>query len=412
MKIERTLDSELERRARVVLPGLLAQVPGLTIQQVLTEVPARPISYPDVDTIQHRNYRPDLKIEVSLSSEQDSDTPQASMTRWLLYVEVTSQVSERKLQVIASYARNLPQAIPVLFVPHLSAEALATCRTNGVCCADAAGNGWIVLGSRVYIERIGNKALAIGKDHSTPPLSSPKTENVLRVLLNAAGANRRIWRLQPLALEANVSLGQAARVKGILDEMGVTEEQSSHRRIGGFRLTHPEEVLQEWAGYVRARSYRAGEEHTFHSIDEPLELQRMLTRKLPSFVTDRFALTCHQAADFYATYARSPVFSAYVVPDQEIDIDTLEEAMDLDRVLSGVNVVLTIPRDPGVCYLPPDLRESAHEKRLMEGKVPVVSPVQTYLDLQRLDGRAREGAQYLLEQYLRPRWQKEIKNDD
>jgi hypothetical protein len=264
----------------------------------------------------------------------------------------------------------------------------------------------------VYIERAGNKAPVLGKDRSIPPLSSPKTENILRVLLNGFGAAKRVWRLQPLATEAGVSLGQAARVKRILDEMELTEERSGSRHVGGFRLAHPEEALQEWARYVRAQSYRAGEEHTFHAIDEPTEIQRMLIRKLPTFMADRFALSGQQAAEFYAPYARSPVFSAYVEPDEETDMSTLEEAMDMDRVTSGVNVVLTIPRDHGVFYLPPDLRNSARETRLLERKVPVVSPVQTYLDLQRLGGRAREGAQHLLEQYLRPRWQKEIANND
>ncbi len=412
MKKERTADSELERQARMALPDLLARVSGLKVQQILTDVPARLIPYPEIGTSQCRPYGPDLEIEVALDSDEDSDLPQTSPSRWRLYVEVAGQANARKLHAIAAYAHNLPQAIPVLFVPHLSAEALEACHKSGVCCADTAGNGWIALGNHVYIERTGNKSPSIKKDRSVPPLSSPKTESVLRVLLNEAGAARRVWRLQPLATEAGVSLGQAARVKRILDEMGATEEESPRRRVGGFRLAHPEEALQEWAGYVRARNYHAGDEHTFHGIDEPLELQRMLTQKLSLFVTDRFALSGQQAAEFYAPYARSPVFSAYVIPDEEIDMDMLEEAMDLDRVTSGVNVALTIARDPGVFYLPPDLREYAKATRLAQRKVPVVSPVQTYLDLQRLGGRAREGAQYLLEQYLRPRWQKEMINGE
>ena len=189
------------------------------------------------------------------------------------------------------------------------------------------------------------------------------------------------------------------------------EAQGGSRRVGGFRLAYPEEVLLEWAGYVRARNYRAGNEYDFHAIDAPEELQRMLTRKLPDFVSGRFALSSHQAADFYAPYARSPVFSAYVSPDEIVDVETIAEAMDADRVTSGVNVVLTVPRDFGVFYLPPDLQETARKARLKQRNVPLVSPVQTYLDLGRLDGRAREGAQHLLEHYLRPRWQKEAESE-
>jgi|GEM_PF-2917888 len=407
--MERTTapNSELERRAKVVLPELLARVPGLHVQEAISPPPERSISYPEFGTLQQRRYRPDLEIPVTLAGRG------LPATVWRLYVEVASQVNARNLQSVAAYVHGEPDAMPVLFVPHLSAEGLEHCRRAGVSCADAVGNGWIALGDRVYIERVGFKAdKALGKDRSLPPLSSPKTERVLRVLLNEAGAARRVWRLQPLAEAAGVSLSQAGRVKTILDGMGVTEDRSPRRREGGFCLTHPEETLLEWAGYVRARNYHAGEEHTFHAIDGVQELQQRLTRKLSAFVTDRFALSGLQAAEHYAPYALSPDFSAYVLPDEEVDLDALEEALDLDRTTSGVNVVLTLPRDPGVFYLPPDLRESARASRLNERKVPVVSPVQTYLDLQRLGSRAREAAQYLLEKYLRPRWQQEIRSDN
>lgn len=410
VEIKHSTHSELERRARVVLPDLLAHVPGISIKTVDFETSARLITAPENGAIRGRGYQPDLEILVTHSGDSQ---PVAHTAGWRLFVEVTGHVDTRRLQTIAAYVDGITGAVPVLFVRQLSTETLEKCRRYGVCCADAAGNGWIMLGDRVYIERIGGKADAtLGKGHSVPPLSAPKTENILRVLLNALGAARQVWRLHQLADEAGVSQSQAGRVKSILSELGMTEEVSGKRRVGGFRLAHPEETLEEWAGYVRARNYRAGAEHTFYAIDDPLELQRMLTRKLPSFVAKHFALAGEQAADVYASYARSPIFAAYVLPDAEIDLDSIEEAMDLDQVTSGVNVVLTVPRDPGVFYLPPDLRESARDARLRERRTPVVSPVQAYLDLQRSGGRAREGAKYLLEQYLRPRWQMDIRDNE
>ena len=411
MKIERPANSDLERQARRVLPQILAAIPWLEIRDVQTNVLLREIEAEQSYRSANRLYRPDFQIEVAIF-DIDNEVPAKTDPRWQLYVEVTGPLNSlRKIQAIAAYTSGLPRAVPVLFMPYLNPETIAACQKAGVCCADGGGNAWIVLGHSVYIERTGHKAVrSLARNEAVPPLSSPKTENVLRVLLNEAGASRRVWRLQPLATAAGVSLGQAARVKGILDEMGVTEDESTRRRVGGFRLTEPEMVLQEWAGYVRARNYSAGANYTFHAVDPPGELQRMLTRKLSLFMADSFALSGLTAADYYAPYVRSPLFSAYAMPNEVIDLNTIEEAMDLDRVTGGVNVVLTFPRDSGVFYLPSDLRESANQARIIESKAPVVSPVQTYLDLQREGGRAREGAQYLLENYLRPRWNSEALN--
>lgn len=75
----------------------------------------------------------------------------------------------------------------------------------------------------------------------------------------------------------------------------------------------------------------------------------------------------------------------------------------MQSVENGINVVLTIPHDEGVLYLPKDIREEF--KASLAGVQPV-SPIQAYLDMQSLGGRAEEGAQHLLEEYLRPRWHK------
>ena len=200
MKTKDDFASELERTAHDVLPNFLKQVSGLRIEKIIHEVSLRQISDGVTKGASPRTYRPDLEVVVALGSD-----------KWHLYVEVSGQVNEKKRQLLSAYVRGLPNAIPVLFVPYLSAEAIAVCKTNNVCCVDSAGNGLIVLGSRVYIERVGSKASPAGKSRVFPTLAAPKTENVLRVLLNASGAERRVWRLKPLASEAGVSLGQAAR---------------------------------------------------------------------------------------------------------------------------------------------------------------------------------------------------------
>ena len=211
----------------------------------------------------------------------------------------------------------------------------------------------------------------------------------------------RTWRVQPLAEEAGVSIGQVARVKAALQERGFAADVSTVRRHGGFRLSYPEELLREWATSVRAKSYRMGVDHTYNAVDSVQELKRMLGRKIPDR-QDAVALSGLLAAERYAPYVVSPRFTAYIVEGENVDLDLVEEALDLEPVENGINVVLTVPRDEGVLYLPDDIKADFTSSPDM---IQTVSPIQAFLDLQRLGGRADEGAQHLLETYLRPRWQ-------
>jgi hypothetical protein len=74
-------------------------------------------------------------------------------------------------------------------------------------------------------------------------------------------------------------------------------------------------------------------------------------------------------------------------------IEDIKEALKLKPVQSSSNVTLIVPYDRGVFY---DL------KRYDE--MPVVSPVQLYLDLISYKGRGEDAAQFLLEQVIEPLW--------
>lgn len=359
-------------------------------------------------------YRPDMVLDVEsrLDGEKEADNRSSSHT-WRLVVKAVRQPSpsvlETALVMLLRYigsTERLPTEgsmtiVPVLFAPYLTPAAIDRCTDAGVNCIDAAGNGRIVLGGRAYIERIGRPD-STQRPKSTAPLFVPKAERVLRVLLNAAGALHRTWRVQPLAEEAGVSLGQVARVKSALRERGYITEDSAVRRYGGFHLTHPEDLLQEWAASVRLKTYRAGSDHTYNAVDTVQELKQTLCRKIPD-CRDVIALSGLPAAERYAPYTVSPRFTAYVLEKEDVTLRRIEEALDLRPVQSGINVVLTVPRDEGVLYLPEDIK--ADFSNALDG-LQAVSPIQAYLDLQRLGGRAEEGAQHLLETYLRPRWQR------
>jgi hypothetical protein len=387
------------------LSDFLRCVPGLALPRALP--------WPQSSS---RNYRPDLLLDVTLPQEEEQNGNYRNVSRtWRLVVETVRYTSPSLLEpalalltqyverTIESAQAEMPSVIlvPVLFAPYLPPIAIERCTEAGVNCVDTAGNGRVVLGNRLYIERTGQPDPTIRRD-SIARLFVPKAERVLRVLLNAKGAVHHTWRIQPLADEAKVSIGQVARVKAALQERGYITEDSTVRRNGGFHLIHPEELLLEWATAVRAKNYRIGVEYTYNAVDSVMELKRMLYRKIPHR-QDAVALSGLLAAERYAPYVVSPRFTAYVVEMEDLSLRRIEEALDLHPVERGINVVLTIPRDEGVLYLPEDIRT---DFAASPESLPTVSPIQTYLDLQRLGGRAQEGAQHLLETYLRPRWQR------
>jgi hypothetical protein len=388
------------------LSDFLSCVPDLTISRALLT--------PENSS---RVYRPDLILSVTLPPEEEKNSKGRAVSRtWRLVVEAVRYTSpsllEPALAMLTQYVARAAEParagvsplvlVPVLFAPYLSPTAIDRCTEAGVNCVDTAGNGRIILGTRTYIERTGQPD-PTPRQESIARLFVPKAERVLRVLLNADGAMYQTWRIQPLAEEASVSIGQVARVKAALQERGFITEVSTVRRNGGFHLIHPEELLQEWAASVRTTRYRVGVDHTYNAVDSVMELKRMLSRKVPRR-QDAVALSGLMAADRYAPYVVSPRLTAYVVEKDDVRLKLIEEALDLKPVDRGINVVLTIPRDEGVLYLPADIKADFADS---PESPQTVSPIQTYLDLQRLGGRAQEGAQHLLETYLRPRWQRE-----
>jgi hypothetical protein len=90
---------------------------------------------------------------------------------------------------------------------------------------------------QVFISKEG-KRNPFARKRDLRSLYSPKAERVLRVLLSAPG---RWWKVQPLAKEAGVSLGQGFNVKKLLVDREWVEIGDN-----GFRLTDPAKLLSEW----------------------------------------------------------------------------------------------------------------------------------------------------------------------
>jgi len=285
------------------------------------------------------------------------------------------RVARQAIDQLRVYSEGVPNPYPVLLAPYVADATAQLCARDGVGYIDLAGNCRLSFG-QVYIEQCG-KENPFSEKRELRSLYSPKAERVLRVLLTSP---RKAWKVQELASEADVSLGLASKVKQILKLREWLAPRSK-----GVRLLDPEAALTEWAGEYRYSKHRAVDFYSLVSGNE-LEKQVALAAKTSDI---RIALTGFSAAVRYAPavrYRRSMIYCAR-------EAAAIAQKLDLKQVSSGTNLTLIQPYDEGVFY--------GVEPR--DG-LPVVSAIQTYLDLMKQSARGEEAAAALLQEAIRPSW--------
>jgi transcriptional regulator with AbiEi antitoxin domain of type IV toxin-antitoxin system len=272
--------------------------------------------------------------------------------------------------------RVAPESYGVFIAPYISPYAASICEREGYGYLDFAGNCHLAF-DQVYLHREGvpNPTPERRKLRS---LYSPKSERMLRVLLCHPG---RVWRLQDLAQEAEVSLGYTHRIKEqLLDREWLSEGRE------GLRLVQPERMLTAWAENY---DFRRTRKHSYYSLLEVNGVEAAIA-ECGAQEGLRYAFTGFSGAARVAPYVRYQRVHAYISPgDRERFIQTAE----LKPVSSGPNVILLEPYDEGVYYEIQDLNGDR-----------VVSPVQLYLDLRMLPGRGEDAAEFLLDMVLRKQW--------
>jgi hypothetical protein len=314
------------------------------------------------------NGRSDLRLQVK--------TPGGKST---LVVEVRKVgqprvIREATNQLLRS-TNELPGAYGVVMAPYLSPQSTEICLQDGFGFADLAGNCRLSF-DQVFISKEG-KENPFTRKRDLRSLYSPKAERVLRVLLTAP---RRWWKVQSLAREAGVSLGQGFNVKKLLLDREWMETGDE-----GFRLMAPARLLAEWEENYDFRRSTVREFYTLRPIAD-FERRLAETCAKGKFA---YALAGFSSAARYAPMVRYQRAMAYVVGNR----DGLAEQLELKPVTSGANVSLIVPYDEGVLY-----------GAETEGGARVTSPVQTYLDLRQLKGRGEEAAEFLKQQVIQPTW--------
>lgn len=252
----------------------------------------------------------------------------------------------------------------IIIAPYISPDSAKICAEAGIGYLDLAGNCLLSF-ETIFIQRQG-KANPQVKDRKLRSLYSPKAERILRVLLTEP---RKSWKTKDLSKATEVSYGQIANVKRLLEdrEWLATDE-------GGIRLGNPNVVLNEWASQYR---YQRNQILDYYAMADTAECEYQLAEACQRQKI-RYALTAFSGAARLAPAVRYQRATAYI----DGNLDLLIEALGWKRVTSGANASLLVPYDKGVFFGSREI-----------GEIQIVAPVQIYLDLQVDRGRGQEAAQ-------------------
>ena len=260
-----------------------------TAQSVLRETLER-IPFLKVVSIDKERNGVDFVINLGLDNKKQA-----------LIVELKSsgqpRMAREAVNQLIRYRDSYPNAYSVFMAPYISPQAADICLKDGVGYIDFAGNSYLSFG-QVYIEQTGRpNPFKTRRDLAS--LYSPKASRVLRVLMNNPG---KTWKIQDLANEARVSLGQVANVKKLLLDREWINQQN------GFSLTEPWILLEEWSN---AYTYRKNEVRNFYSLKNIPEIEADLAR-VCSEKGIEYALTGFSGAARFAPAVRYNRAMAYV----------------------------------------------------------------------------------------------------
>lgn len=287
---------------------------------------------------------------------------------------------------LLAYQRQHPLSYGVFVAPYITPSTGNLCMESGIGYIDFAGNCRLSFG-QVYIRKETGQNPSLER-RTLRSLYSPKAERVLRVLLppppfsNQPPSPNRSWRMQALAEVAQVSLGQVANVKELLEDKEWIQEDRE-----GFSLSEPVALLKEWAANYKHRQ----QTYEMYSMKPPTEIEKNIAhfcdeRNVRCAVTGLAAASVYLLSRFVRT-------SIYIGSDESF-LDKLARATGLHQVTSGANVTLIIPDDEGVLV---------DNYKSVEG-IWFASAIQVYLDLSTQQGRAKETAGYLLDAVIEPYW--------
>jgi len=300
-------------------------------------------------------------------------------SKWLILVEWKNNGEPRyvraAVQQLAAYMSDQKQCIGIIAAPYLGPVSRQICSESGLGFVDLAGNMRIVFDD-VYMVR-DNYPKPVNEINRLKSLFATKSSRVVRLLLEDPG---RVWRIQEIAEDADVSIGLAYKVKArLLDREMVVQDQN------GVMLKDPELLLREW---TIKYSYRESDSFSCYGDGSVSELEAELDRYCKRNTID-YAFSLFSGAERVAPFSRYVRGFAYV----KMDPAAVAQDLGWKPVESGANFTLLAPFDESCMW----------NTQLVDGE-RVVSDLQLYLDLVSYKGRGEEAASFLFEQRIKPKW--------
>jgi hypothetical protein len=340
-----------------------------------------------------------------------------------VYVEVKSTCTPKQVEQIAPWLSQMKAmkngAAFALVCPAISPQSQELCFERNVDFIDLAGNVYINVPGKLLLQRVGMEPRQeTGPSFYRNPFSG-KSSRILRVLLQKPKA----WTLsditQELAAESrrvqcpgisfDVSFSLASRVVRSLEEellvrRGPTPfdpdqavaERSPKRgpvvaRGNPILVPEPKRVLTQWAKeykdryrwYLR-RSFKVPNPFGANLESVRQDLDRLLRPQC-------YAFSGAAAASLTAPFVDVDPIDLYI--SDEAGAETLRAS--ISGVGVGPDLRLIYAFDAGVFLY-----------SYRRGEIPVVSDIQTYLDLFARGGRDLKQADHLLETRIEPMWER------
>jgi hypothetical protein len=360
---------QFDKKAVHILVDLLKEVPFLHVNNPMGPYRKPGEIFPNdgIVKVDHKNGSRYLVLEVKKN---------AQLRDIRNFVEIQHSVDR-----IERFARNMgAPGYGVFASQYLTPASRDYCKENGVGYFDLSGNCRLAF-DEVYIEK--EKPLSIAPEKKR--LRSMFSEKSARVIRRLLECPQRAWGVQNLAGYAEVSIATVSLLKEKLLAEGYAE-----RRGEGFFINNPESLLLDWARHYSTREHVQLECYLRGELDQvEIELTSGCTQNFYNF-----AFTLFSAAKRIAPFTRG-VQRTHVYVEGDEPLTKIAEKLKLKPVDSGGNVRIIDPGDHDLLFG----LQSADGMR-------IVSDVQLYLDLSGHKGRGEENAEYLLEQRIKPKWQK------
>ncbi len=278
-------------------------------------------------------------------------------------------------------AGSFDNLYPMIAAPYISDSVQQRCKELGVGYIDLNGT-FALIHDDAYVDVV-RPATLFKNPQGIKNLFSGKSRRIIRMLLTNP---HRPYRLEKLASETQLSVGQVSQVTRRLQNEGLLDRTSE-----GCVLTRPRKLLRLFTQELK-RDYTQNRIVLSAFSEQPPPQFAKFLHATCERRSIRHVFTLASALEPNERNVREDLTAAYI----SVSPDRLKEDLQLEAVGKGANVLLMMPPDPdnteagGVFYRP---------RKLTTGLIGV-NPVQLYVDFTLHGSRGEEQAEFLVEHAL------------